>query len=588
MFQSNYNLFMSELKKRVQRVGSTKIKPISKKILVVFVFLLLFSNFSTNLISTMLSQRQITSLSNTILAEHLKQVFMSANNQYELFKYSGDKDSAVNAIKQVSKSGLPYKNSISCAFDADGKFLFIVNGDDGSGNQELLKWDIFPDEKALKYLNNKLMIGTNEGVVPFSSEIGEYIGVYKYQSDWNLYMMCAERHHDTIKSTYMNFAIISCVILFITFLFLWVGLILLNKILKNIRQFAYEVSLMQETKKLGTIDISKAPNDDVTYFAASFNSLSSSVNNLISTFQRFAPKDISDKAYAGKPVGLEGTQRELTLLFSDIKNFTYRTETLGSEIIDLLNIHYNRIIHIIHENSGVIGSIIGDAVLGIYGTEDESLKSLCSVKSAWQMTRVTSDFRQTLQIRKQEIEKKRKLSSEEESVFSACLIDIGVGIDGGTVFYGNIGSKEHMANTVIGDNVNSASRLEGLTRVYGLPVIVSKYIKEEVEKVSAQYHFYEIDMVQVKGKTEGKKIYFPLDCAQEQAETDQAFSHYEQALQAYYEGDWIAARKKFKLFIKAVEEVQPFYASAAEVFLKRMGLKSAPENWSGIWAMTTK
>jgi len=130
---------------------------------------------------------------------------------------------------------------------------------------------------------------------------------------------------------------------------------LLNKILKNISQFAYEVSLMQETKKLGTIDISKAPNDDVTYFAASFNSLSSSVNNLISTFQRFAPKDISDKAYAGKPVGLEGTQRELTLLFSDIKNFTYRTETLGSEIIDLLNIHYNRIIHIIHENSGVIG-----------------------------------------------------------------------------------------------------------------------------------------------------------------------------------------------------------------------------------------
>ena len=579
---------MPELKKRVRKVGSTKIKPISKKILVVFVFLLLFSNFSTNLISTMLSQRQITHLSNTILANHLKQVFMSANNQYELFRYSGDKDTAVNAIKQVAKSGLAYKNSISCAFDADGKILFIVNGDDGSGNQELFNWGIFPDEKALKYVNNKLMIGTSEGVVPFSSENGEYLGVYKYQKDWNLYMMCAELHHDTIKSTYMNFGIISGVILFITFLFLWVGLILLNKILKNISQFAYEVSLMQENKKLGTIDISKAPNDDVTYFAASFNSLSSSVNNLINTFQRFAPKDISDKAYSGKPVGLEGTQRELTLLFSDIKNFTYRTETLGSEIIDLLNIHYNHIIHIIHENKGVIGSIIGDAVLGIYGTGDENLKSLDSVKAAWQMTQITGEFRQTLQVRKQEIEKKRKLTDAEEQVFFACLIDIGVGIDGGSVFYGNIGSKEHMANTVIGDNVNSASRLEGLTRIYGLPVIVSKYIKEEVEKVCAQYHFYEIDMVQVKGKTEGKKIYFPLDFAQENEEVDKAFLQYEEALQAYYEGDWTTARKKFKLFIKAVEEVHPSYANAGEVFLKRMGLKSAPENWSGIWAMTTK
>ena len=67
-----------------------------------------------------------------------------------------------------------------------------------------------------------------------------------------------------------------------------------------------------------------------------------------------------------------------------------------------------------------------------------------------------------------------------------------------------------MANTVIGDTVNSASRLEGLTRIYHLPVIVSEYVKNEVLKESARYKFFEIDTVQLKGKTEGKKIFFPF------------------------------------------------------------------------------
>ena len=80
--------------------------------------------------------------------------------------------------------------------------------------------------------------------------------------------------------------------------------------------------------------------------------------------------------------------------------------------------------------------------------------------------------------RRAEIEQTRNLTEAEERVFKAVLLDVGVGIDGGTVFYGNIGSDEHMTNTVIGDNVNSASRLEGLTRVYHLPVIVSDFIRK--------------------------------------------------------------------------------------------------------------
>ena len=121
------------------------------------------------------------------------------------------------------------------------------------------------------------------------------------------------------------------------------------------------------------------------------------------------------------------------------------------------------------------------------------------------------ELREKLVARRKAIEEERPITESEERVFKAVLLDVGVGIDGGKVFYGNIGSFEHMTNTVIGDNVNSASRLEGLTRVYKLPVIVSEYVKKEAEESTHVYRFFEIDTVQVKGKTEGKKIFFPID-----------------------------------------------------------------------------
>ena len=61
------------------------------------------------------------------------------------------------------------------------------------------------------------------------------------------------------------------------------------------------------------------------------------------------------------------------MLFSDVKSFTYRTETLGNDIIEVLNVHYNRVIHNVHENTGIVGSIIGDAILAIYGTLESKM-----------------------------------------------------------------------------------------------------------------------------------------------------------------------------------------------------------------------
>ena len=135
-----------------------------------------------------------------------------------------------------------------------------------------------------------------------------------------------------------------------------------------------------------------------------------------------------------------------------------------------------------------------------------------------------------------------------------------------------------MTTTVIGDNVNAASRLEGLTRIYHLPVIVSEFVKNDISQFTSQYRFYEIDTVQVKGKTEGKKIYFPYDTLEPDEKLEKQFESFEAGLQEYYAGNWTEARKLMRQSGHAV----------TEIFLERMGSRNVPENWSGIWTMTTK
>lgn len=572
------------------KVGQTTIFPISLKLLAIFVLHLTLSNFATNVVNSFLARAQIIKLNNTIMVSQLKDIYTAAGNQFQIFTFTGKKDESVAAIYNTAKRGFEMPNSIALAFDRKGHILFCASAtplpaeeEKSEKSQPSLNENSteFSDSLALQTMNERFDEGNSDGVLLFSSDMGQYYGVYKYQEDWECFFVRAELRSDTMRTNNMLFGIISIVIVFIVIGFLLAGIFMFRRILRNVHKITSDLYEMQQNQKLSLIDLSDSPNDDVTYLAASFNSLSSTISNLLGIFQKFASRDVVAKAYKEHQIRLEGSQQNLVMLFSDIKSFTYRTETLGNDIIDLLNVHYDKVIKRVHENSGVIGSIIGDAILAIYGTRNSENKSLDALTAAWEITRVTAELRSRMIERRAKIEQERTLTQAEERIYQAVLIDIGVGIDGGTVFYGNIGSDEHMTNTVIGDNVNSASRLEGLTRIYKLPVIVSGYIKNEIEQAGiTKYKFFEIDTVQVKGKTEGKKIYFPLDTESDAnpPEIEAKFAIYEKALGAYYAGDWNTARSEFK---KCGIE-------ASEVFLDRIGKGNAPENWSGIWTMQTK
>ena len=574
-----------------QKVGSTKIIPISLKLLIIFVSLLMLSNFATNFVNSFLSRAQIIKLNNRIMVSQLKDIYTAAGNQYQILTFTARKDEAIKSLYNTAKRGFELPNSLAAAFDKEGKILFCASaspippeqkekkeGDTPSLNENSKD---FSDFEALAIMNQNFDNGITDSAILFTSDLGQYYGVYKYQEDWECYFLRAELLSDTMRTNNLLFGIISIVIVCIVGLFLMAGISMYRRILTNVHKITGDLYEMQSSQHLTTIDLSESTNDDITYLAASFNSLSSTINTLLGIFQKFASKDVVAKAYTEHQIRLEGNQRNLVMLFSDIKSFTYRTETLGNDIIDLLNVHYDKVIRKVHENSGVIGSIIGDAILAIYGTQKSENKSLDALETAWQITRVTAELRSRLIARRAQIEEKRALTEAEERIYQAVLLDIGVGIDGGNVFYGNIGSEEHMTNTVIGDNVNSASRLEGLTRIYRLPVIVSSYIKDEIEKAGiTKYKFFEIDTVQVKGKTQDKKIYFPYDTlvSNSLSASGEDFENYEKALQSYYKGDWDSARREFK----------NCPLEAAQVFLERIADKSAPENWSGIWTMQSK
>jgi class 3 adenylate cyclase len=562
---------------RLQRAGGTIIVPISAKIVLIFTVMLLLSNFVTNYITISMGRKETMSLTNQLLVRELKEIYVNASNQFQIYLFSKDKNEAVKSLVESAERNMHYPHSWAAGAFADGSLLYKTAQAD---------FDVFPDSNALAEMKTQLDAGTSEGVRFFETPQGECFGVYKYNEDWEAFIIVTATMRDLEAASNRVFLNVSIIIVLITIAFVAAGFIALRRILKYVGKITNSLYEMQNNINLSIIDLEGAPNDDVTYLGVSFNALSSTINNLLTIFRKFASKDVIDRAYQQRMINLEGEERELTILFTDIRSFTNMTETLGNDVIDLINTHYRQAIHIIHDHGGVVGSIIGDAVIGMYGLDKSELKhaaekSARAVESAFLLQDAAAELRGKIAEQRKRIEEKRALTPAEANVLDAMMLNIGVGIDGGTVFYGTLGSQERMTSTVIGDNVNSAARLEGLTRMYPVPVVVSEYVKDEALQATNRYRFFEIDRVQVKGKLESKRIFVPLDTRNADDEAARSFEVFEQGLAKYYDGDWEGADRLFKVCGNAA-------ADLSRVFLNRIEGKKVPEGWDGVWKMKTK
>jgi len=563
-----------------KRVQGTRIVPVTLKITFIFAVIVLVSNLSSNYINLMLNRAELNSLLRELLVKDLRDLNTFCNNQYEIFEFLGDDKGSIQSIEEKASYELKKgKGGIFLGVKRNGEILFQADTVSGKKLQE------FKEKKLIE----KLFEGVGEGYLPIDIQGSKYLSVYKYNRNWDAILILAVAESDFYAQQRLNFLIISAIILFIALISAIVGIYLFRYILQFIHIITDGIMGMISNQKLDLINLRDAPNDDITYMGMAFNSLAATVENLMSIFRKFTNKDIVVRAYRDRQVGLEGVQKELTVLFSDIKGFTNITETLGMDIIKLLNLHYDRAIRKIQEHDGIISAIIGDALLAVFGInlhEDDDKyeivnKSYQAIQSAYRIQEVAKSLRTDMSKKKDEIVRmKGDLTREELKIYRAVLLEVGVGIDGGDVFYGTIGSHVRMTNTVIGDRVNSSSRLEGLTRVYRIPVICSEYVKNDLEKsiVNHGINFLEIDTVQVKGKTIGTKIYFPVPDEYFSERLRKEMKDYTIGLDYYYRGDWPTAYSYFK----------KLRFKAARVFRNRTRNADAPSDWNGIWEMTSK
>jgi len=267
---------------------------------------------------------------------------------------------------------------------------------------------------------------------------------------------------------------------------------------------------------------------------------------------------------------LGGEKKMLTVLFSDIKGFTSISEKMDpEELVNFLNEYLTAMTNLVFKYDGLLDKYIGDAVMAVYGTPLEVPNHpLQACRTGLDMQAKLAELR--------EVWTKRDATLPK--------MEVRVGINTGIMIAGNIGSETRFDYTVIGDNVNLGSRLEGINKEYDTSIVISETTYEQVKE---EMVCRELDLVAVKGKVQPVRIYELVgrvtEVPQERHQLIQAFS---QGLRAYQVQDWERARKAFAQVDAHFPEDGP-----TQIFMERVDelrKNPPPKDWNGVYVMTTK
>lgn len=303
-------------------------------------------------------------------------------------------------------------------------------------------------------------------------------------------------------------------------------------------------------------------------FAYSYAVESRKKRHLSKVFGQYIPEElVADLNQSEQEVSLEGENREMTVLFSDVRGFTTISEGLEPvELTQLMNDFLTPITKVIHENRGTIDKYMGDAVMAFWGAP------LTDEEHAYHS--VTAGLKMIVAL--DELQPHFKSKGWPE-------IKVGVGANTGPMNVGNMGSEFRMAYTVLGDTVNLGSRLEGLTKQYGVQFIVSEY----TAKAAPQYLYRELDAVRVKGKNEPVRIFEPIELVEEATNASmELVGRWNEALECYRFQHWDKAIE----VITQLQELDP-ERMLYSIYLERIShfQEHGPgEEWDGVYTHTSK
>jgi len=287
-------------------------------------------------------------------------------------------------------------------------------------------------------------------------------------------------------------------VIFVSILLMVIAFVITNGLsrlilnpLKNLTEASKRIQQGDYKSRVGIVT-----SDELGDLADSFNDMADSLAEkefMRDTFGKIVDPEVRDYLMKEKGgvnfTGLGGETREVTVLFCDIRSFTAMSEKMeAAEVVSLLNKYFTALGKCITSHHGIINKYIGDAIMAIFGAP---VKSENSAKDAYEAA---------LDMRKALLEVNRDFEKE-----GLPEVRFGIGIHTGPVFAGTIGAANRMEYTVIGDTVNTASRLESLCKTYKTDLLISEASASRINKETDMLTF--IADAEIRGKTGTMKIY---------------------------------------------------------------------------------
>jgi len=288
-------------------------------------------------------------------------------------------------------------------------------------------------------------------------------------------------------------------------------------------------------------------------------------------FTRYLHPDVIENLLVNPDqVKIGGDSITATVLFTDIASFTTFSEgKTPVELVTYLNEYFDKLTGIVLKNDGLLDKYTGDGIMAMFGAPIERKDhALMACNSALEHRKYCEELQR---------------SKDKYSPADNFHIHTRIGLNSGQIVAGNIGSKNRMDYTAIGDNVNLAARLEGVNKIYKTQIMMSEATYELIKDT---FLCRELDRLRVKGKTEPTSVYELVDeNTPEAIEKNRWITEYEKALEYYRRAEW---NKAIDIFEKLSEN--PINDKASAVMLERCRefKHDKPKDWDGIFTLEVK
>jgi adenylate cyclase len=285
-------------------------------------------------------------------------------------------------------------------------------------------------------------------------------------------------------------------------------------------------------------------------------------------FGQYVPEEhIDEMLKTGIHYGLHGEDRDMTVLFADIRDFTSLSEHMSAEQLkDYLNAYLSPMTEVIFKYHGTIDKYVGDLIMAFWGAPLQDKKhAKHAILAALDM--------------QNEVIQLNKVLAEKKSP----PIQIGIGLNSGMMSVGDMGSQFRLNYTVLGDSVNLGSRVEGLTKYYDVKIIAA----ENTVHQQTHFLFRLLDRVRVKGKNQAVSIYEVI-CRKKESneEIKKEIKKSDEAIHLYFQQQWEKARELFSQLSKECpnKKLYQLYLDRITAFMK----DPPPLDWDGVFTLMNK